>query len=920
MKKTILFCLITMVTLQISAQSNSIWQKISNDNFEASQKTKTTSYSEKQQLFHIDIAKIKQQLTPLNNKTAGQEGVIIAFPNSDGAMEQFQIWENSNFEQALQDQNPDIRAYKGRSLVDGATINFSMSPEGIQTFVSRPTNGSEFIEPYTKDNSVYVLFDSKTRTTGRLPFDCSTTDSNLNGLLLNDNQITARSNNQSYKTMRLALSCVGEYGAAHGGTFAGALAAMNATMARVNGVMEKDLAVHLNIIANNNLIMYYNAATDPYSDGPTGSAGPWNTEVQNTISAQIGNAGYDIGHLFGQSGGGGNAGCIGCVCVDDNVTLQTDKNKGSAFTSPSDGNSFGDNFDIDYVVHEMGHQLGGTHSFSYGGLTGTEVSPAGVEPGSGSTIMGYAGITSYDVQAHSDAYYTYRNILEIQTNLAPKTCPVSTAITNSPPVVNGGVDLSIPSGTAYILKGIATDANGDTLTYCWEENDVATATEIGAACVVSPTKTKGPNYRSFNPTSSPDRFMPAYTKVLAGTLTSTTGWESVSTVARTSIVTKLKFTLTVRDNNVSVAGGGQQTNTDNVIVSSQAPYDSATNTGAGPFRITSQNTTGVAWGAPGSAQTITWDVNNTTTLPGSANVNIKLSIDGGVTWPYTIASNVPNNGSYAALVPATPASTNCRLWIEPTGNNYYAVNAAPFYIGYSLVNNCLTYNYPTAFAIPDGSTSWTAKNINVPTAATVSDVNITINATHPNLQNLTMAFTAPGRPIINLFAQQCAGNANMNVTFDSQAAAFACASPTTGTYALPTGATLNAVNGYGQMGNWTFAFKDTVAGNAGTINSIALEICSQSVVPLANNSFDFDNFALYPNPNNGTFKVQFDAASNSKINIVVNDMQGRKIVDKTYSNTGLFSEEIQLDAAQKGVYLVTIKNGEKQIARKIVVE
>ena len=200
------------------------------------------------------------------------------------------------------------------------------------------------------------------------------------------------------------------------------------------------------VIANNNLVMYYNASTDPYSSGSVGSGGAWNTELQNNLSTVLGNAAYDIGHLFGQSGGGGNAGCIGCVCEDDDVANLNDENKGSGFTSPSDGISQGDTFDIDYVVHEIGHQLGANHTFSHQ----SEGTGVNVEPGSGSTIMGYAGITSYDVQNNSDAYFTYRSILQIQNNLAGRTCSVDTPITNTPPVVDAG--LILPFRKAQLLN------------------------------------------------------------------------------------------------------------------------------------------------------------------------------------------------------------------------------------------------------------------------------------------------------------------------------------------------------------------------------------------------------------------------------------------------------------------------------------
>ena len=470
MKK--LVALLTLLTLvHAHGQKNGVWKKVTPEMVQQLEKTRATTYSDNQQLFQVNLIQLKQSLLHAADKFSGQPGVIIEFPNSAGAIEKFLVWENSNFATELQAQYPDIRAYVGKSLSDkAATINFSLSPLGIQTMVLRADNGSEFIEPFTRDNSVYVLFDSQTRNTARLPFSCATVDRQINQDLLNNSQIGNRSNNQSYKTMRLALSCVGEYGAYFGGTVAGALAGMNATMSRVNGVLEKDMALHLNIIPNNNLVIYTNAGSDPYSPGGTGSGGAWNAELQANLTSVLGDGAYDIGHLFGASGGGGNAGCIGCVC---------DSGKGSGFTSPSDNIPAGDTFDIDYVVHEMGHQLGANHSFSHA----TEGSGVNVEPGSGSTIMGYAGITSYDVQAHSDAYFTYRSILQVQANLATKTCPVSTTIVNTPPVVSAGADYTIPKGTAFLLKGTATDADGDTMTYFWEQNNSAGTTATAANSV-----------------------------------------------------------------------------------------------------------------------------------------------------------------------------------------------------------------------------------------------------------------------------------------------------------------------------------------------------------------------------------------------------------------------------------------------------
>ena len=243
---------------------------------------------------------------------------------------------------------------------------------------------AEFIEPLTQDLTTYTIY-KKTDHQATGTFRCLVDDEPV--LVNQANALAARPNADDalLRTYRLALSCTGEYTTYFGGTKALALAAMNNTMTRVNGVFEKDFNARMVLIANNDLVIYTSASTDPYSAAATGAGGAWNTELQNTLTSVIGNANYDVGHLFGATGGGGNAGCIGCICVDDTAST-TDKNKGSGYTSPADGIPSGDNFDIDYVAHELGHQFGANHTFSMS----NEGTGANMEPGSGSTIMGYA--------------------------------------------------------------------------------------------------------------------------------------------------------------------------------------------------------------------------------------------------------------------------------------------------------------------------------------------------------------------------------------------------------------------------------------------------------------------------------------------------------------------------------------------------
>jgi hypothetical protein len=617
-------------------------------------------------LFDLD------NFTPFRNdvfKAAGKATAtttIISLPNADGQIEQFEIVEASNFEPALQARFPDIRAFSGRGITDrDASLKLSISPQGIQTMVIRTGKQTEFMEPYSADHTIYAVFRKQPRA---LPWKCSTPEHQLATDI--SNQVNARvaRSTGDLKTMRLAQSVTAEYANFFGATSASqvalVLAAVNATLTRSNGVYEKDLALHLNLVAASTSVFYYNPSSDPYSPASSGAGGAWNSELQNTLTSVIGAANYDIGHLFGASGGGGNAGCIGCVCVNNS--------KGSGFTSPADAIPQGDNFDIDYVVHEVGHQLGANHTFSFSN-EGTGVN---MEPGSGITIMGYAGITSYDLAPHSIDIFHQASIAQIQSNLAGKTCPVTNSIsgTNATPVVSAGSNYTIPISTPFALTGSATDANvSDVLTYCWEQNNNSTTT--GSASVASPTKATGPNWISFQPTTSPTRYFPKMATILAGGLVSgplAGGDAGANTEALSSVSRTLNFRLTVRDNapysSTAPFSVGQTQFADMTVTVSNT---------SGPFAVTSPNTA-VSW-AGNSSQNITWSVANTTAAPVStANVKISISTDGGSTFS-TLVASTPNDGTEAVTIPNTP-STTARIKIEAVGNIFFDISNTNFTI------------------------------------------------------------------------------------------------------------------------------------------------------------------------------------------------------------------------------------------------
>jgi Metallo-peptidase family M12B Reprolysin-like/Secretion system C-terminal sorting domain/Bacterial pre-peptidase C-terminal domain/Fibronectin type III domain len=721
MKKILLLTVVlAMIAITGFSQTDKFWSA-DNANRTSIVKDKAASresFPKEFRLFNLNSSAFHQQLFSVIDNRSSNHSTVISLPNADGQLEKFEVFEASNFDAALQSRFHEIRAFSGKGITDrSSTLKLSISPQGIQAMIFRTEKANEFIEPYSKDHTLYAAFISQ-RSKGNAAWSCSTPEENLvSGLntQVNNSGIFARSGG-NLKTMRLAQSCTGEYSNYFGATSATqvglVLAAFNATLTRCNGVYEKDLALHLNLINETTNIIFYNASTDPYSEASVGSASGnannangWNIQLQNTINTTLGgslassNALYDIGHLFGASGGGGNAGCIGCVCV--NPTANGQKQKGSGYTSPKDGIPVGDNFDIDYVAHEVGHQLGGNHTYSHVN-EGTGVNK---EVGSGITIMGYAGITSQDVAPHSIDIFHQTSIAQIQANLNTKTCPITTTLANATPVVAAVGNFTIPISTPFALTGSATDANtADVLTYCWEQNDNASSAQTGTSSVASATKATGPNFLSFSPTTSSIRLFPKLSTILAGALVSgplAGGDAGANTEALSSVSRTLNFRLTVRDNAPYSATApvsvGQTQFTDMVVTVSNT---------SGPFAVTTPNTA-VTW-AGGSTQTITWSVNNTTAAPVScANVKISLSTDGGLTFPTVLTASTPNDGAEALVIPTTP-STTARIKVEAVGNIFFDISNTNFTIGGAIACGNATGLASSAIGNNTATVSWTA--------------------------------------------------------------------------------------------------------------------------------------------------------------------------------------------------------------------
>ncbi|WP_160137357.1 reprolysin-like metallopeptidase [Chryseobacterium sp. c4a] len=632
--------------------------------------------------YKFDLNALRELLK--NAPEAGQGNpVVVSLPTTDGKVERFSVYSAPVVAKSMAERY-ELGAYSGVGL-DNPTkqVRFSTAPNDFQSMLFDSKTGKyEFIEPINKEKDVYGVFFKTNKTSDGTPFECTTSEpenakKQMKQLLqskkgLSGAGVSNKNNDQKYRTYRLAVSVNGEYTQLAGGV-PGAAARINATINRVNGVYEKDLGIHL-IVQDFPQIIFTDPATDPYSNviantnGTYSAPSAWNLQVQQTLTntVGIGNEAYDVGHFFGHRGGGGSAGRVGNVCINP-ASNNDATSKGAGITSPSVVDQpFGDAFDIDYVAHELGHQLGGRHTMT----VNQNQSDVPIEPGSGSTIMGYAGITAANVQMHSDAYFHVINIEQIQAYVNSKTCGITTPVVNTPPVIQPLTNRIIPKGTAFVLTANATDAQNDPMTYAWEQYDIS-GTLFNT---LTSTRTGGAAFRSLSPTTSPSRYFPKLTTVLNGNLTTVQDWELLPGVARV-----MNFKVTVRDNNPDITQQQTQSSPVKVDVGND-----------GPFKVTSNTVYNNLAGA------ITWDVVNTNGSPYNVqNVKIDYTTDNGTTWT-VVTPSTPNDGVEPFSFSSLATGSNLKIRVSAVDNIFYAIGSATVS---ASASPCSTDTAPTGIAV-----------------------------------------------------------------------------------------------------------------------------------------------------------------------------------------------------------------------------
>ncbi|MBO9692927.1 zinc-dependent metalloprotease [Chryseobacterium sp.] len=608
--------------------------------------------------YRLDLQSLRDILKNAVETGKGAQAVIVSLPTAEGKIEKFAVYSDPVVEKSMADRY-QLGSYVGVGVDDpGKYVRFSTAPTEMQSMIIKDGK-FQFIEPITTDKQVYGVFYKTKRVEGDHGFECSTEEKNFKDIKslesfgkknLSNVGITNRPASTKFRTYRLALSTTGEYTKKFdpSGGITNTVTQMNATMTRVNGIFQKDFAIKL-IIQDLPSIIYTDPTTDFYTPPANNNDPSFNLQLQQMLTQNVGNGNYDMGHVFHvhATDGNGDAGSIGSTCVDPTTT--TTLAKGSAFTQ--NPNPVGDSFDIDYAAHEMGHQLGGNHTFSHR----SENSEVNIEPGGGTTIMGYAGITGDNVQNSTDAYFHYSSINQILNSLDSKPgCGISENITtNTAPVISALPTYSIPKGTAYYLDAIATD--NDPVKYTWEQYDSVDSYNSISGDSGWGYNAQGALTRSYFGTASGRRYFPSLPIVMGGSLTDKTKWETVSYIPRT-----LKYAVTVRDEN----------STTPMLVSAET---TVTVTNDGPFKFTGliDNTTLYN----NAANTISWHVANTNTAPYNvANVKIEYTTDlvNGSTWTELVAST-PNTGSYTAQMPSGLTGP-VKLRISAIGNVFYAVS------------------------------------------------------------------------------------------------------------------------------------------------------------------------------------------------------------------------------------------------------
>lgn len=855
--------------------------------------------------FELRIDQFKSLLkqAPLKVSKIQESNVNISLPLPDGSTDNFMVFESPVMEEGLAEKFPNIMTFIFQSTSNQLRYGRAdITPKGFHLMLFSP-EGTLYIDPYnTANDTRYIAYYKKDFTTNKPLPDCMTEEDELAPQHPTD-QFTPNTpstvgmlkslksvHGDTLRVYRIAVSATAEYTQFHGGTVADGLAAIVTSINRVTGIYEREFTTKLTLVANNDLIIYTNPNTDPF-DNPSNPS-QLLVENQTSINNTIGSSNYDIGHVVGRSGSG--LASFAVVCRNNKARGTTGIN-----------NPIGDPFDVDYLAHEIGHQFGGSHTFNSnsGACSGGNLSSnSAYEPGSATTIMGYAGLCApHNVQNNSDDYFhtrTFDQVTTYITDFSGNNCPIKRTTGNNIPNLQilSPVNKTIPISTPFELKSAASDIDGDALTYCWEQFDLGPTGD--------PRNPSGnaPIFRSFQPTPDPNRTFPQISDIVNNT--ETLG-EILPDYSR-----GLTFRVTVRDN---VPGGGSLIYED---------IDVQVNANAGPFVVTNPNTN-IVWTA-GDMATITWDVANTNQSPVSCiSVNLLLSTDGGFTYPITLDTNVPNTGTASIVVPFV-ITNEARVRVEAADNIFFDISNEDF----RIESNCasvdpsinITEDVPnvTWCINTSGSLSFTANSpdLVITSYQWYKDGILLPNQTGPSLAINNVQSSDGGN-------YYCTISNGCNTVSTNTATVFVTSTPiipvvTQVGNQLQSSVPFNIqwyLDGTLLQGE-TGEFINITTPGTYTVRSIAGP-CSAFSQPFVTSVKDLDAVAqitLVPNPTSD--KLTIKASNwNEEINVQLQNVLGQQV-----RSLHSFTNETQLDLSglSNGIYIAVLKSNEYQATYKVI--
>ncbi|MGD9170564.1 MAG: M12 family metallo-peptidase, partial [Candidatus Thiodiazotropha sp.] len=669
MQESVVSCLrwilVSLIFLLPTTIFAAIWQDIDPPELAAKGIDLSSVYYRR---LEADNAALSQRLLQAPLQDTSVSGVELELPLPYGAMQRFAVEESPVMAESLAQRYPEIRTYRVRGLDESAsTGRLDLTPHGFHAMLTTPA-GTVYIDPdaeggyrsYYKHDYAALQADKSSRPVCMHRDGQHTSEKALTGL----SQIHARGtvSGKLRRVYRLAVAATGEYSAYFGGSVRGTLAQIVTTINRVNQIYGRDLAVQFQLVGNNDRIIFTDSDSDPYTQTAT-NIGLMLIQNQEQLDYLLGTDNYDIGILFGTVGGG--LASVGALCSEFKAQAYT------GTPTPED-----DTFYIDFVAHELGHQFNASHSFngttaSCGGLN--RVASSAMEPGSGSTIMSYAGICGDEnLQDNSDATFHAVNIQQMNefiTQGKGSQCGRVTVTGNSAPSVDAGQEgitgsIIIPAATPFMLSGTATDEDGDTLSYQWDEMDAGGIYGATDTSTIGSDLPNGSNplFRSFPPKGTPVRYFPRLSQLL--TQQEDIG-ETLPQFSRT-----LNFRLTVRDGESGVAN-------DDIAIQVDGNQ--------GPFRITGGELNRSSTYTGGESRTLEWATAGTETNCPTVQVSL-LSLSSGNT-PATYCDmndsgfdqlslgEFPNSGSASIDLPDISVAY-ARVMLSCSDNIFFAISDA----------------------------------------------------------------------------------------------------------------------------------------------------------------------------------------------------------------------------------------------------